>query len=218
MMSSDKRRDPPSPLYEIERALEGLNLRALGLDRDELVLRASWWPSRGPDVVSAERKLDEERSRAVLAPGVWIYSPASKTVEITQEVIGKDADNRWAVSVLQMLIDRGAADVEHPEPHDSAATLPPKRWNNLGCARLWLYDWAGAQQAFAQASELDPVTRRGEPVGGFRAPWQSPEQPTPRLPGDIARANLAVLRACIRAHVDVLHARAEEQQSASGAR
>src|SRR5689334_7986625 len=108
MMPSDRYADPASAMQNIELALRGVNLRALGLDHEQLLLRATWWPSRGPGVAAADKKLDEERSKARLLPGVWIYGETSAPVECTSEVIGATADDRWAASMLQMLIERNA--------------------------------------------------------------------------------------------------------------
>src|SRR5207302_9807767 len=98
-----------NPLDEIERTLEGVNLRDLGLDRAELLLHPTWWPSRGPSVERAQQVLNEARSAALLVSGVWIPGKDGAPVACEDEIGRKEGDdNRWAAMMPQSLLERKA--------------------------------------------------------------------------------------------------------------
>jgi hypothetical protein len=223
------------PLSDINRELRGIDLTALELDREALMLRPSWWPSPSPGVSVAESMLLEQRKQARVVDGVWITGKGEGPVE-SKELIGGDPqdDNGWVCMVLQTSIDGRlpdmAPDDQKPNEGEHAfERLQAGRLNNLGCARIWTGDWAGAQTALTAAKSMTPpsvagvsdqVQRRwgfGSLRGGLKRRERSDKADEHTWPGAVAADNLKVLAGVLRAYIDVLHARADQQRLRSQA-
>src|SRR5258708_1752277 len=152
------------PMGEIGQALEGVDLQALHLDRDELLLRPTWWPSPSPGVRRAEEVLRRQYETATILEGVWISNKGEGAID-SKALIGGGAehDNGWAAMVLQSVIQAGLPDLARANGggagvgRGGVAGRRAARLNNLGCARLWLGEWAATKQAFTKASNIFPT-------------------------------------------------------------
>jgi len=220
------------PMADIKHTLEGLDIEALSLDVENLLLRPSWWPSKSPGVRAAQDELDNTRARARLATGIVISHKNGGLVD-SKLIIGRDEgsdahDNRWAAMVLTELIEGNLPDpnpnaAPSTNPQEDADRLRAARLNNLGCAFLWLSEWRSAQSKYREAQKIKNPQRSvqssssGESAGAWwrratRKPLAAAASGSQVWPGELADENLAVLAHAVRAQIDLLHARAEEDQ------
>jgi hypothetical protein len=186
-------------MADVRQAIQDVDVRALRLDPETLLLRPSWWPAPSPPPDQVERTFNVERTKVVLISGVFIYDSKGGVVDSalligddTGESRGKGRDNGWAAMLLDSLIRDRAPNPESSttvdQPSASEGTSPSvrridvkdpvalhaARLNNLGCAQVWLCAWGQAQRAFEDAKktrppQAPPSSSRPERSGFFRS-------------------------------------------------